>query len=1292
MRSQQHWAGSVSFALFLLFGARAACADTYYVRAGGNDRADGKTAQTAFRTVLRAAQVLNYGDSIVIGPGTYRARVFFAERFAADGSQMSVAGDESGKLTGDAAGPVVIEPSSLAAPALRFHRFRNLVVSGLTFRGPGDGLVFDKCLAVRVERCTFTGLRQALNAKTTDGLRVESCVFDQNTVGISLQATANTRITHLTMLNSSCAAILALSCGPGAIRNSILASNNTNMLLDKVSAPTWSSDHNVLTGTTGPWGLVPAVYLTHEWFATSGQDRHSVYVVPSFADPQKGDFHPDPAVCWGGGLPGMGVGASLDPEVKLDRDGKPFQARNAAACAGAYNYPDPQPGPGWKKLPVTPGNDFARQNAGIYKADGTLVRMLVSDAAGVRELWWDGLDDTGQPAPAAEYQVRTASHDVRLLDDGNFGDNGNPLGTYNCDNPERIAVLPDGRFVVATVYDEAGIPLRFHEPSGQSVAGVNLAEKDIWAIVTTPDGLIAGIGGGIARITLAGERTRMANGAERYPILTAGEKLEAGKAPAGLAVARDTAYVALPGLDIVRSFDLKTGQKKADWKLEAVADLAADGNGVLWAISGQDVVSLKPDGSPDKKFATGLKTPRYLSAGQGKLAVTDRAASRIALLDAGTGQPIRVLGKDRPDKEWAPVSGDVLANPRGTAFLPDGRLLIAESSRVRALWPETGQESFTAESNFMDVAVPHPLKPEYVYCHGGMAFQVNPATGAWTRKLEAPGGVGLGGMATSVVLDGRPFIVAFNPAARLEEVIDGKPKVSGVSYIHFIDVTDPLKPRLSTTITRQPFWAYASVSFTKEGHLVLPGPWRGSGYSLSFTLVPCKGLDAGGNPSYDFENTKVVGPDKDPSARGMGHNCGFAVDPETNDFYYMAVTAQHNKMVPAWGASGSGVGKSTSEGTPLWFSLSSGGNYTSMDCIRDRNGVWVLAGKDFGGQVDVYDSDGLRLATSNWSWNSNWQNGFIDLRFGIQAFLRADGRPGVFVEDDNIGRFTRLRLEGTETLKKTTTAFPWEGGAPAGQPPVADRISGGKLVTAPLVLPKVPELKVDGDWAAWAAAGVQPQVISLPAVTWGRSWPDDLFQTFRAGTSVAAFAHDGKSLYAYFVLADDTMHFDSEAAGTMWMHDSVELWLEEEQIGIGFLKNGKPALFKYRYHNREGKEWSANYALPDGNVWGQKYGSLDSHPLGRQLAEAVGVSFEGKSGYALMAKIPFEEIKLVGGIAARSGKDILPTTGSAGEIIRIGVAFDHINCWGREQDYKVYWPYGLMFSDPTRNVPFVFGQ
>jgi len=187
-------------------------------------------------------------------------------------------------------------------------------------------------------------------------------------------------------------------------------------------------------------------------------------------------------------------------------------------------------------------------------------------------------------------------------------------------------------------------------------------------------------------------------------------------------------------------------------------------------------------------------------------------------------------------------------------------------------------------------------------------------------------------------------------------------------------------------------------------------------------------------------------------------------------------------------------------------------------------------------------------------------------------------------------------------------------------------------------------------------------------------------------------AHDGRNLYAYFLVADDTMHFDAEQPGRMWEFDSIELWFEEEQIGMGFIKSGVPALFKYRHHNREGKEWSANYMMRGGRIWGTTLADLATHPLGRQLANYTGVSFSGRTGYALMGRIPMEEIKLVGDIAGRKGGEILPMTGQPGEILRIGVVFGNISAWGREQDFKVNWPATLMFSDPTRSMPFVLGE
>ena len=233
---------------------------------------------------------------------------------------------------------------------------------------------------------------------------------------------------------------------------------------------------------------------------------------------------------------------------------------------------------------------------------------------------------------------------------------------------------------------------------------------------------------------------------------------------------------------------------------------------------------------------------------------------------------------------------------------------------------------------------------------------------------------------------------------------------------------------------------------------------------------------------------------------------------------------------------------------------------------------------------------------------------------------------------------------------------------------------------------KVPELKVDGDWSAWIKAGVVPQIVALPVVNFKHCvMPDDLWQTFKTGTAIGAVAHDGRNLYVYFVVACDGMHFDADQPGGMPNFDGVEFWAEEEQFGLGFTRDGTPQLYKYRFHDRAGIGYAKSYSLPRDNVWGASaWTILSLHPLGRQLAEITGVSMKGKRGYAVMGKIPFEDIKLVGGIAGRNGSDILDLAGGGDTAVRLGVDFDGILSWGHAQDFKVAWPISLMFGDPTR--------
>jgi len=1314
--------GVVALALSVSFSA---VGEKWFVRASGNDLADGKTPATAFKTITRAAGVLNHGDSIVIGPGVYEETVLIAERFSADGSTMAITGDESGKLTGDNAGPVVLVPAQPTQLALTLHRMADVTVRGLTFRGPGQGLKVDKCRVATVERCTFDGLSRGLVVSNSENTVVESCVFSRNIIGLLATGSAGTAIHHVTVAGSTSVGILALTCGAGEIHNSILTANNTNLILDGLSSKSWKSDYNVLTGTIGGWGDMPAIAKVHEWPAASGQDNFSVFVAPAFADPDNYDLRISPEVTWGGGLPGRWVGVARVNHNRfvevLDRDGKPFAINDpekGRVAAGAYEYPEARPAKGWVKLTPKIESDAGRQSAGIYKENGQMVRTLLANASGVVDLYWDGLDDLGQVAPAGKYVAKIVSSDIRIVDDGAFGDNGNPMGVYHGDNANRVAPLSDGGFLMVTYYDEAQYPLRRISSTGQPTHASGLADGDFVGLTTVGEDDVYALLGRwwgtphakphvrLIRLALPGDRAHMLDGSEAFVITTDAEK-EICTA-IGLAVQGTKAYVTLGGgMSLIRVIDLTNGKKVADWPVAEVGDIAADPNGGLWVLSGKKVLHMTADGKKDKEFDSGLPLPKYIAASKDRVAVNGSSdpmgshlglESSLAVFDIG-GKLVRQLGKARVDGQFTPVGPDTMRDPRGMCFLTDGRLVLCESARTRILDADTGTILMDLLSNFMDVAVAHPQKPEYVYCGLG-AFRVDTRTGSWDWLVEEPRTVGT---AVRNVTDENgepkqievPQIYSFGSPS-LGVVLDGKAfilYVYGNGTARFVDVSDPAKPRPSTYIRNSMVapGAYSTVCFDKDGNLMCAAGGTRSGYSLFFNRIPFKGLDDNDDPIYDFENAVKIG-QEECEITGMTSASMVTMDRSNNDIYFGAVTPLYNKMVPAWGADATGVGKCTPDGKPLWFALSSGGNYMSVAAIYDptTKQTFILAGKSFGGQVDVFDADGLRLGTGNWSFPTHYTIGFVDLRFGVNPYIRPDGKVGAYVEDDAIGRFARLRIDLACSIARQSEAIDWKlTGSVAGAAPLPSEVQGKGLEKVQEI-PKVASLPVGGDWSVWEKAGIVPQIVALPAVGYRHATlPEDLWQTMSLGTAIGALAHDGKNLYVYFVVTDESQIFDVTKPSHMFEACGVELWLEQDQFGLSMTKDEKPHLFKYRYHNRAGQEWLANYELDPSNVYAVKLSDVGGHPLGRQLGDIVGVSLKNRKGYMAMGRISMEEVKLVGGIAGRGGKDILNMTGKGGEVIRVGVNFGGNMTWGRSQDYKVAWPNSLMFSDPTRSAPFI---
>ena len=142
-----------------------------FVRLSGNDTNTGADPGHALRTISRAAQVALGGDTIVVGPGTYREGVTVGGGGAV--RALLLIADPSGTRTGDAAGRVSIDATGAPEKAgFKMSGSPGTVIDGFVVSGGTDGGIVVK--------------------SGSDNATIRNCtVFSNAGDGIRLQDSAN---------------------------------------------------------------------------------------------------------------------------------------------------------------------------------------------------------------------------------------------------------------------------------------------------------------------------------------------------------------------------------------------------------------------------------------------------------------------------------------------------------------------------------------------------------------------------------------------------------------------------------------------------------------------------------------------------------------------------------------------------------------------------------------------------------------------------------------------------------------------------------------------------------------------------------------------------------------------------------------------------------------------------------------------------------------------------------------------------------------------------------------------
>lgn len=157
-----------AFAIACLCMPFVAHAATYYVRVAGSDTNNGLSAATAFRTVQRAMQAAQAGDTVYIGAGTYTEQLTTVRSGTNGTVNIRFIGDTTGAQTGNRGTPTI---TFAGGPVLTVNHdwihFQSISFDGGTdtirWNATGGGTLS----SVTVRNATDDGVEFAANARAT---------------------------------------------------------------------------------------------------------------------------------------------------------------------------------------------------------------------------------------------------------------------------------------------------------------------------------------------------------------------------------------------------------------------------------------------------------------------------------------------------------------------------------------------------------------------------------------------------------------------------------------------------------------------------------------------------------------------------------------------------------------------------------------------------------------------------------------------------------------------------------------------------------------------------------------------------------------------------------------------------------------------------------------------------------------------------------------------------------------------------------------------------------------------
>jgi hypothetical protein len=540
----------------------------------------------------------------------------------------------------------------------------------------------------------------------------------------------------------------------------------------------------------------------------------------------------------------------------------------------------------------------------------------------------------------------------------------------------------------------------------------------------------------------------------------------------GLALAGSVLLVGDRRANRVLKYDKATGEKLGEFACENPGAMAVDGRGRLWIVRDETriVVLDAADGKELAQPLAGLGRIAGLSVvpASGRLYVADDGTRRILVcqIDNLVARLVSVFGRRARPGDSAPERFYELV---AVAAGADGGVVVVErfpvgGSRVskfaagfacaQPLWTQLGLE-FTGNANYA------PEDPDTLVSHYFHRYRLDKQTGAW----QFAGNLFSGGYTSVTEWHGVPRWLTFNgrrffyfangdgmQAYRLLDQMPGPasrdsgerspPKASSAGpALQFVMALGGREPAVDGRLRRgQPLgqwsWTDANGNGTVQEVEVRWFKQPGSGryavfgmnvdrrgnilycdhHTRSIWMIPLAGLNAAGNPMYDWAQAKeIVAPDASP----VKFFPLMAVRTEKDDLYAFGrsdLFPPHPGSGPAW-MGGWALAKFDSTGRRRWATRLAQ-HCTGMDYVPGDGGV--VLGYFAEAVLYHYNRDGLLVGSARPGKAAGGVSGWLDNTSSIACNRDPrDGKIDVFAEEDYAHRILWYRLDDSQITVQT---------------------------------------------------------------------------------------------------------------------------------------------------------------------------------------------------------------------------------------------------------------------------------